>query len=558
VTRQILRLVVVARILVLALLAGCGDGPAPAASCGDGRCEGGESCETCPGDCPCGVLSETPPMGWNSWNRFGCDIDEELIRRTADAMVATGMRDAGYRYLNLDDCWQWARDEDGTILADPWRFPSGIGALADYVHARGLLFGLYTCAGRLTCQERPGSYGYEAKDARTYAGWGVDYVKVDWCFTEGLDPRARYTAMHDALEGSGRRMVHSICNWGQESPWVWGPGVGQLWRTTPDIRDLYPSMLLNLVLTQEWAGFAGPGHWNDPDMLEVGNGGMTDGQYRSHFGLWAMMAAPLIAGNDLRETTPETLEILLNPEAIAVNQDPLGLQAVLLRRQGGIQVWAKPLAGDGERAVLFFNAGLAAEAEAEVLWSELGLAAGPARVRDLWARQDLGAFTGRFSARVPPTGSVLVKVSGSDPAPPDGESWLSDLPWKYAVSTLSPAERDRSTGGAPMTIEGVPYEKGVGVRAASILLYPLGGRCSRFLAHVGVDDEAGLLGSVVFQVWADGALLYDSGMMTGTMPARPVDVSLAGRRNLRLVAGAAGDSLEGDHADWAGARIVCP
>jgi len=496
-------------------------------------------------------------MGWNSWNRFACDIDEELIRQTADAMVDSGMRDAGYRFLNLDDCWQTARDEDGTILADPERFPSGIPALADYVHSLGLSFGLYTCAGRLTCQEVPGSYGYEALDARTYAAWGVDYVKVDWCFTEGLDPRTRYAVMRDALAASGRRIVHSICNWGQDAPWVWGPETGQLWRTSPDIMDWYPSMLLNLVLTQEWAGFAGPGHWNDPDMLEVGNGGMTNEQYRSHFGLWAMLASPLIAGNDLREMTPETLEILTNREVIAVNQDPLGIQGVLIRTENGIQVWTKPLAGAGERAVLFFNAGLSAEGDATVAWTDLGLAPGEARVRDLWAHQNLGDFQDGYQARVPPTGSVMVKISGAEPMPSGGESWLSDRPWKHAVSTLSPVERDRSTGGGPITIEGVSYEKGLGARAASILLFHLGGRCSRFVADVGVDDEVGLLGSVVFQIRADGELLFDSGMMTGTMPARRVEVPLDGRQDLRLFVGAAGDSIEGDHADWADARIVC-
>jgi len=545
-------------LVALSLLGvACGGESTLPGFCGDGRCAAGESCETCPLDCPCEVLAATPPMGWNSWNRFGCDIDEDLIRQTADAMVSNGMRDAGYRYVNLDDCWQAARAEDGTILADPDRFPGGIGALADYVHARGLSFGLYTCAGRLTCEEKPGSYGYEAQDARTYAAWGVDYVKVDWCFTDGLDPRLRYAVMRDALNASGRRIVHSICNWGQYAPWVWGPETGQLWRTSPDIRDVYPSMLLNLLLTQEWAGFAGPGHWNDPDMLEVGNGGMTDGQYRSHFGLWAMLASPLMAGNDLRGMTPETLEILTNPEVIAVNQDPLGLQGVILRQEGGIQVWAKPLAGTGERAVLFFNPGLSAEGEAEVAWADLGLAGGEARVRDLWAYQDLGSFRDRFRARVPPTGSVMVKVAGTEPEPPGGESWVSDLAWKHAVSTLSEVRRDRSTGGGPITIQGVSYGKGVGVGAASILMVHLGGRCSRFLADVGVDDEAGLLGSVVFQVWADGELLWDSGMMTGTMPARSVEVPLAGRRNLRLVAGAAGDSIDGDHADWANARVRC-
>ena len=537
-------------LTALALLALACGGDSNRPPCGDVR-------EPRPEDDPFAGLAATPPMGWNSWNRFACDIDEDLVRQTADAMVASGMRDAGYRYVNLDDCWQVARDEDGTILADPERFPSGIAALADYVQARGLYFGLYTDAGRLTCEERPGSYGYEFQDARTYAEWGVDYVKVDWCFTETLDPRVRYAVMRDAIKASGRPMVHSICNWGQYAPWVWGPETGHLWRTSPDILDWFPSMLLNLVMNQEYGGFAGPGHWNDPDMLQVGNGGMTDRQYRSHFGLWSIMAAPLLAGNDLREMSAETLEILTNREVIAVNQDPLGLQGGIVRQENGVQVWAKPLAGEGERAVLFFHPGLSGEGEAEVTWADLGLAAGEARVRDLWAYMDLGRFQDRFRARVPPTGSVMVKVSGTEPVPPGGESWVSDLPWKHAVSTLSPARRDLSTGGGPITIQGVSYDKGVGVRAASILKVHLGGRCSRFLADVGLDDEVGLLGSVVFQVWADGEKLYDSGMMTGTMPARGVDVPLAGRRMLRLFVSAAGDNIHGDQANWAAARLRC-
>ncbi len=526
--------------------------------CGNGLCAAGESCETCPADCSCGILSASPPMGWNSWNRFACDIDEDLIRQTADAMVSSGLRDAGYEYLNLDDCWQSARAGDGTIIADPERFPSGIPALAKYVHDRGFKFGLYTCAGTLTCQERPGSYGYEELDARTYAAWGVDFVKVDWCFTDGLDSRERYTVMHDALERSGRPMVHSICNWGRASPWAWGAEAGQLWRTSGDITDLYLSMLLNMALAERWAAFAGPGHWNDPDMLEVGNGGMTDTQYRSHFSLWAMMAAPLIAGNDLREMSPETLEILTNREVIAVDQDPAGIQGVRIRQENGLQVWAKPLAGPGERAVLLFNPAFSgADAPMEVSWSELGLAPGEARVRDLWVRADLGNFRDRFRASVPPTDAVMVKIYGTEPVPPPGETALSDLAWKHAVSTGSAVMRDRSPDGGPITINGVSYEKGVGVRAASILLVHLGGRCSRFTAHAGVDDEVGDRGSVVFQVWADGVKMFDSGTMTGAMPARSVDLPLAGSQELKLYVDAAGDSIEGDHADWADARIVC-
>ncbi|MBM4371546.1 MAG: glycoside hydrolase family 27 protein, partial [Deltaproteobacteria bacterium] len=301
---------------------------------------------------PSRILAATPPMGWNSWNLFACDIDQDLILSTAEAMVESGMAALGYEYVNLDDCWQVDRDADGVIVADPERFPDGIAALADAVHALGLKLGVYTCAGTLTCQERPGSFGYEALDMATYAAWGVDYVKVDWCFAEELDAAERYGLFRDGIAATGREMMLSICNWGFQEPWVWGPETGQLWRTSGDIQDSLLPLLVNLFAVEPLAPFAGPGRWNDPDMLEVGNGGMDNDLYRAHFGLWAILAAPLLAGNDLRDMDPETLAILTNPEIIAVDQDALGLQAVLLRVTDGVRVYARPLAGDGIRAVL--------------------------------------------------------------------------------------------------------------------------------------------------------------------------------------------------------------
>jgi len=220
-------------------------------------------------------LARTPPMGWNSWNHFGCDVSEQLIKETADAMAASGMREAGYEHVVIDDCWQVARDSDGTLVADPERFPSGIKALADYVHGQGLKFGIYTDAGLKTCQGRPGSYGYEAQDARTFAAWGVDYVKVDWCYADTLDAVTQYTRVREALRAAGRPIVFSICEWGQNHPWHWAPEVGNLWRTTTDIEDKWTSVLDNLDINSQYADAAGPGHWNDPDMLEVGNGGMS-------------------------------------------------------------------------------------------------------------------------------------------------------------------------------------------------------------------------------------------------------------------------------------------
>src|SRR6266849_1019285 len=275
-------------------------------------------------------VARTPPMGWNSWNHFGFDVSALLIRETADAMVASGLRDAGYQYVVIDDCWQVERDARGRLVADSARFPGGMKPLADYVHSRGLKFGLYTDAGRRTCQGRPGTYGSEEVDARTFAEWGVDYVKEDWCNAEGLDAPTQYAKFRDALARTGRPIVLSICEWGTNQPWEWGPKTGNLWRTTDDIEDGWPAMLVNLDLSAQHAYTAGPGAWNDPDMLEVGNGGMTDDEYRAHVSLWAILAAPLIAGNDIRAMAPATRDVLTNREVIAVDQDSLGVEGALV------------------------------------------------------------------------------------------------------------------------------------------------------------------------------------------------------------------------------------
>jgi len=354
-------------------------------------------------------LARTPPMGWNSWNHFGCDVSARLIRETADAMVASGMRDAGYRYIVIDDCWQVARDPAGRLVADSARFPDGIKALADYVHAQGLKFGIYTDAGRKTCQGRPGTYGHEVEDARTFAAWGVDYVKEDWCHADSLDAPIQYAKFRDALRGAGRPIVFSVCEWGSFSPWDWGPTTGHLWRTTTDIEDKWSSMLDNLDISGQHAAAARPGAWNDPDMLEVGNGGMTDAEYRAHFSLWAIMAAPLIAGNDLRTMTSTTRDILTNREVIAVDQDSLGVQGTLAQEDPPEhQVWVKPLR-DGSRAVVLLNRSTTPDSITATWW-RLRLPAGPALVRDLWARADVGTFKDKFTALVLPHGAVMVRV----------------------------------------------------------------------------------------------------------------------------------------------------
>ena len=350
----------------------------------------------------------TPPMGWNSWNKFGCHVSEELIRGVADAIASNGMKAAGYKYVNIDDCWQVSRDAQGTIVADPATFPSGIKALADYVHSKGLKLGIYTDAGRATCEGRPGSYQHEAQDVNTYAAWDIDYVKIDWCHAEGLEPEVQYAKFHDAFEHASRPMVFSICNWGVKAPWTWGPHTGNLWRTTGDISDHYDRMSVIGFSQDGLEKFASPGQWNDPDMLEVGNGGMKRNEYIQHMSLWVMLAAPLLAGNDVRNMNDETKAILLNPEIIAVDQDAKGVQGHRVWDEGPLEIWARPLA-DGSTAVGLFNRG-ESDFKMTVNFNSIGIT-GHAKVRDLWERQDRGTAGGSYSATVPKHGAVMLKVA---------------------------------------------------------------------------------------------------------------------------------------------------
>ncbi len=363
-------------------------------------------------------LASTPPMGWNSWNKFGCNVSEDLIRQMADAMVKSGMKDAGYQYIVIDDCWQVERDRNGNIVPDPKHFASGIKALADYVHSRGLKFGIYSDAGSMTCAKRPGSLGHEYQDALQYAAWGVDYLKYDWCNTTSQDAKAAYALIRNALNASGRPIVLSMCEWGTAKPWQWGKSIGgNLWRTSGDISDMWQSkdkdhlgMLDILDLQVGLESYAGPGHWNDPDMLEVGNGGMTTDEYRAHFSLWSLLAAPLLAGNDLRDMKPEIHDILTNKEVIAVNQDPLGSEGRRVRKDGGLEVWAKQMQ-DGSRSVVLLNRDTS-EKEITVSWEDIGYPGHlSASVRDLWRAKDLGQYKEKFSARVAPHSVVMVKVA---------------------------------------------------------------------------------------------------------------------------------------------------
>jgi alpha-galactosidase len=344
-------------------------------------------------------LAMTPPMGWNSWNKYGCNVSEVLIMGMADAMVSSGMKDAGYQYVVIDDCWQVSRDENGEIVADKDRFPHGIKYLADYIHSKGLKFGIYSCAGTLTCAGRPAGRGHEYQDALTYSRWGVDYLKYDWCNTGTQDAKSSYSIMRDGLFAAKRPIVFSICEWGSNKPWEWAGSVGNLWRTTGDISDSWNSMIGIFSQQKNLAKYAGPGHWNDPDMLEIGNGGMTTEEYKTHFSLWCMLAAPLLAGNDLQNMSPDTKTILTNKEIIALDQDVLGKQATCWRDNGDYQIWLKMLSNN-EKAVCLLNSSdekksvlvdfsLLAQARNDWDENEKPVSLSNYTVRDLWEHKDL-------------------------------------------------------------------------------------------------------------------------------------------------------------------------
>ncbi|KAI3948626.1 hypothetical protein MKW98_027692 [Papaver atlanticum] len=346
-------------------------------------------------------LGSTPQMGWNSWNHFQCNIEEKLIKETADAMVSTGLAAVGYNYINLDDCWgEFNRDSQGNLVPNASAFPSGIKALADYVHSKGLKLGIYSDAGVFTCSKKmPGSLGHEEQDAKTFASWGVDYLKYDNCHNTGTSPKERYPKMSKALLESGRSIFFSLCEWGEQDPATWAPGLGNSWRTTEDIEDKWESMTKLADLNDKWAAYAGPGGWNDPDMLEVGNGGMTTEEYRSHFSIWALVKAPLLIGCDIRSMNNVTTELLSNKEVIAVNQDKLGVQGKKVKKDGDLEVWAGPLSGH-RIALVLWNRG-SQQASITANWQDIGLKPSTVvNVRDLWAHSTQASVKDSLSATV--------------------------------------------------------------------------------------------------------------------------------------------------------------
>lgn len=375
-------------------------------------------------------LADTPPMGWNSWNKFACNINEKLIREIADAMVETGLRDMGYVYLNLDDCWHGQRDSLGFIQADPEKFPSGMKALADYVHSKGLKIGLYSDAGRSTCGGRPGSFGHEYQDALQYAKWGIDYLKYDWCDSEDINPVGAYNLMRDALHAAGRPIFFSMCEWGSSKPWKWAAETAHSWRTTGDIFNCFDCVdehpgwkaygVMQILDMQEGLReYAGPGHWNDPDMLEVGNG-QTVNEDRAHFSMWCMLAAPLILGNDIRNMSQETKDIIMNKEVIAIDQDKAGIQGLKFLAENGLEFWFKPLENEAW-AFCILNRTTEPK-EYAIDWQKFNLYDDVAKrftdfdskiyeIRDLWGKKDVGNTKKGRTVVIPGHDVVLYRLT---------------------------------------------------------------------------------------------------------------------------------------------------
>jgi alpha-galactosidase len=399
------------------------------------------------------TLAPTPPMGFNNWNAFGCDVSETLIKETADVIVSSGLKDLGYQYVNIDDCWSLReRGGDGRLVPDPVKFPSGIKGVADYVHSKGLKLGIYGDAGTRTCAGYPGSLGVEELDAQTWADWGVDYLKYDNCNNQSdgsqEDFIRRYTAMRNALDKTGRPIVYAICEWGQSQPWTWATGVGDLWRTTGDVSDTWGGLRSIIAQNAPLYPYAGVGHWNDPDMLEIGNGGMTDVEYHTHMSMWAMMAAPLLIGTDLRAASPQTMAILSNKEIIAIDQDRLGVQGAVVMNRDGLMVLDKPLAG-GDRAIALYNS-TDSLATISIPTGDTGLPRAAAySLRDVWTGKTMQAKS-TISAAVPAHGTVVYRVRSLH----NTTKVAPSVPVGGALGTLVPGGTDRGTLTTTVTNRG--------------------------------------------------------------------------------------------------------
>ena len=524
------------------------------------------------------MLAPTPPMGWNSWNAFEKDINENKIKAIADLMVTLGMRDAGYEYLVLDDAWMDSvRNENGELMADPVKFPGGMKAIGDYIHSKGLKFGIYECRGHVTCQNLPGSFEHEQIDMNSFAEWGVDYIKMDACFAaqNGRLSTEDFEIYHNAILNTGRPMVFSISDFGQGA-WAWGgKEYAQLWRTSGDIYPFIKSVY-RCAETSGGSGsshpafnglwqFAGPGHWNDPDMLQVGNL-KNAAEDKVHFSLWSILAAPIMAGNDLRTMSDTVKNILMAPEVIAVNQDPRGQQGYKVFQKDSIEIYNKPLS-DGTTAVLLLNKGTR-KTDVTVEWKQIGLD-GFQPVRDLWAQEDMGMFQNSFTARnLGQHGHMLIKVGavGGEPLPgptpvaPEkytvtqtGTTYLSDL--YYIMKEFNHPVADKNFEGNTLQLNGTSYEKGLGCKSKAVMMYKLDGKADRFQAVVGLDalSEDGKTGKfrVLNEDKFGGRVLFDSGQMKKGDAPVVIDIDVKGLDFIELEF-----TGKGVFGNWADAKVI--
>ena len=635
-----------------------------------------------------GDVAATPPMGWNDWYTFHCNVNETLVKQTADAMVSSGMRDAGYKYVNIDDCWAApTRDAAGNMQADPVKFPSGMKALAAYVHARGLKLGIYTDVGPKTCAGYVAGYGHEKRDVDTFAIWDIDFVKIDWCnvpFSDfpGLTQQQLgaelYGRWAKAFGEADRKMFFSICVWNPSvKSWEFASKIANSWRTSGDYGDTWDLIMRNGDDVAKLADFAHPGGWNDPDILMVGLGALTDTEYRTHFSIWSMAAAPLLAGNDLRNMDAATLKILTNREVIAVDQDSLGSAGRKLRSTANEDVWVRTLA-NGDTAVLLVNRS-STERLVSTNATELALPKlSRYSVRDLWTHQTTSS-AGNFSAYLPAHGSAMVRISNTkqeptapsvvwgttaaanvvglktplveagkpvqvsgvalnngpmsienasvalttptgwtvSPAstqllgvlkrdggqqtpswtvtppntsmpgsydltstltfvvdgvtstreftstltiparPPAGATQLSDVAWMEQANGYGPPLKDKNYYGNKLSIGGQVYDKGLWTNAVASIGYYLGGTCTHFETDIGIDDSKGNNGSVIFQIYADDAMVYQSPVLHGADPVVHASVDLSGARSMRIAVTDAGDGITNDNADWGNPTLTC-
>lgn len=510
----------------------------------------------------CAVLTNglalVPPMGFNSWYQYGASVNESLIESIADEMATNGLLAAGYQYINLDDSWMGYRDTNGVMVANTNRFPDGIQFLANYVHARGFKFGLYTTGSSNTCGGYPGSAGHEEQDADTYASWGVDYLKYELCSLSSYEaiPHAQIydVRMSQALLHCGRPIVFS-CSIGTFENWI--PNYINLWRGTGDIFSSWDTILSHIAYVSQTPSAAGPGGWNDADVLEVGNGAFNQNESQAIFSMWCILTGPLLTMNSGSTAT----NILCNGDAIAVDQDPAGIQGICVASNAQVQVWSKPLGGSNSTtvAVVLFNPGTNSGC-ITANWTDLGLPPGVATVWDIWAQAYAGNATNSYTATIPGHSVQFLRiVSGATlPLPPVGTNYLSNLKVLSNYTNAAPVQLDLSAAAAPITLRGTNYPKGLGMTAYSRDDYFLGGAATDFQSEIGLDDAAGSQASVIFRVYADGAMIYDSGTLTTAAPVQTIDLNVTGVTRLTLEVTNALANAANDYADWAEARIIVP